>query len=71
MRKHATVRGVGGMFQENLWNLEAMRLLLRPVLGQYDASWRPAFRLSSHLLMSHGDRLSSGVHHCLDYIIMT
>ena len=30
---------------EKVWNLEAMRLLLRPFLGQNDASWRPDYRV--------------------------
>ena len=39
--------GSGGMLppQENVWNLEAMRLLLRPFLDQNDASQRPDNRV--------------------------
>ena len=38
--------GSGGMPPpENFWNLEAMRLLLRPFLGQNDASRRPDDRV--------------------------
>ena len=40
--KHATARGVwGNAPAENFLNLEAMRLLLRPFLGQNDAFRRP------------------------------
>ena len=47
MQKHATARGVWGHAPpENFWNLEALRLLLRPFLSQYDASWRPDDRVS-------------------------
>ena len=45
MRKHATARGVWGHGPLEIFgNLEAMRLLLRPFLGQYDASRRPDSR---------------------------
>ena len=40
-------RGIWGHAPpEMFWNLEAMRLLLRPFLGQYNASWRPDDRVS-------------------------
>ena len=47
MRKHATARGVCGYAPPgNFCNLKAMRLLLRPFMGQYDASQRPDDRVS-------------------------
>ena len=47
MSKHATARGVWEhALPEKFWNLEAMRWLLRPFLGQYDASRRPDDRVS-------------------------
>ena len=51
MHKHAAARGVGGMVPGNFWNLEAMRLYLRPFWGKYDASRRPDDRVS-HVRMS-------------------
>ena len=46
MHKHTTGRRVWGhALPENFWNLEAMRLLLRQFLGQYDASRRPDDRV--------------------------
>ena len=46
MRKRATARGVWGHSPpENFWNLEAMRLLLRPFLDQNDVSRRPDDRV--------------------------
>ena len=43
-----------------------MRLLLRPILGQYDASWRPNDRVShechsAHCVVHQWCRLSDGV----------
>ena len=35
------------------WNLGAMRLLLRPILGQYDASRRPNDRVSHECHSAH------------------
>ena len=52
MCKHATARGVWGHAPpENFWNLEAMKLLLRPFLGQNNASRRPEteFYMHEHL----------------------
>ena len=40
--QNATARGGWGYAPlENVWNLEAMKLLLGLFLAQYDASWRP------------------------------
>ena len=48
MHKHAMARGVGegGWFPRKFWNLEPMRLHLRPFLGKYNASRRPDNRVS-------------------------
>ena len=46
IRKHVTGMGVWRHAPpENFWNLEAVRLLLRSFLGQYNASWRPDDRV--------------------------
>ena len=47
-----TLGGPGGMLpQKNFLNLRAMRLLLRPFLGQYDASRRPDDRVSHDAIL--------------------
>ena len=46
-----TLEGPGGMLPQE--NLGAMRLLLRPFLGQYDASQRPNDRVSHECHSSH------------------
>ena len=60
-------RGVWGhALPGKILNLGAMRLLLRPILGQYDASWRPNDRVShechsAHCVVHHWCRLSDPV----------
>ena len=50
VHKHATARGCGGHApQGNLWNLEAMRLLLRPFFGLFEVQTKE-FHMNEHLL---------------------
>ena len=51
---------------EIFWNSGIMRLLLRPFLGQYNASWRPDDKVShechsAHCIILHWCRLSDPV----------
>ena len=57
-------RGVWGHAPPGkFWNLGAMRLFLRPILGQYDASRRPNNRVShdGHCVVHQWCRLSDPV----------
>ena len=52
MVKHTTARGCAPL--ENFWNLEALRLLLRPFLHEpIYAAWKPDNRVHKSFFFSH------------------
>ena len=64
MQEYYTLGGPGGMLPQE--NLGAIRSLLRPILGQYDASQRPNDRVShechsAHCIVHQWCRLSDPV----------